>query len=144
MLILRLSAEPTEIRSSLDPWVATGWGGHFTFNFLLKCLRAFGEAGEIGARFEKKRAHERVTHVETEDGAGGVLLCRQLLQVLVEQLKKGQVKQTDPGLLVLKHLHVWKGFMNTVHNNKTCLIRIICMRALRAHRLLLAWSPCKR
>lgn len=44
-----------------------------------------------------------MTHVETEDGAGGVLLSRQLLQVLVEQLKKGQVKQTDPGL-VLKHL----------------------------------------
>lgn len=42
------------------------------------------------------------THVEAEHGAGGVLLGRQLLQVLVEQLKKWQVEQTDPGLLVLK------------------------------------------
>lgn len=45
------------------------------------------------------------THVESEHGAGGVLLGRQLLQVLVEQLKKWQVEQTDPGLLVLKHSH---------------------------------------
>lgn len=46
------------------------------------------------------------THIEAKQKAGGVLLCRQQPQVLVEQLKKWQVKQTDPGLLVLKHSHV--------------------------------------
>lgn len=47
-----------------------------------------------------------MTHVESEVEAGGVklLLHRQLLQVLVEQLQQGQVKQTDPGLLVLKRV----------------------------------------
>lgn len=48
------------------------------------------------------------THIEAEPGAGGVWLGRQLLQVLVEQLKKWQVKQTDPGLLVLKQSNVTK------------------------------------
>lgn len=47
-----------------------------------------------------------MTYVESEVEAGGVklLLHRQLLQVLVEQLQQGQVKQTDPGLLVLKRV----------------------------------------
>lgn len=61
------------------------------------------------------------THVETEDGAAGVLLCRQLLQVLVEQLKEWQVKQTDPGLLVLKYKHQ-KGIRNAVKKVRTVLI----------------------
>lgn len=43
------------------------------------------------------------THSEAETRAGGVRLGRQLLQVLIEQLQKRKVKQTDPGLLVLKH-----------------------------------------
>lgn len=47
------------------------------------------------------------THVETEDRAGGLLLWRQLLQVLVEQFKEWQVQQTDPGLLVLKRSCVY-------------------------------------
>lgn len=49
---------------------------------------------------------EGKTHIESEVEAGGVklLLHRELLQVLVEQLQQGQVKQTDPGLLVLKRV----------------------------------------
>lgn len=40
-----------------------------------------------------------------EHRAGCVLHSRQLLQVLVEQLKQWQVEQTDPRLLILKHSH---------------------------------------
>lgn len=43
------------------------------------------------------------THVKAKAGAGGVGFGRQLLQVLVEQLKNRQIEQTDPGLLVLQH-----------------------------------------
>ena len=44
-----------------------------------------------------------MTHVKSKSRAAGVRLGGQLLQVLVEQLKKRQVEHTDPGLLVLKH-----------------------------------------
>lgn len=43
------------------------------------------------------------THSKAKPGAGGLRLVRQLLQILIEQLQKRQIEQTDPGLLVLKY-----------------------------------------
>lgn len=45
----------------------------------------------------------RNTYIEHR--AGSVLHSGQLLQVLVEQLKKWQIEQTDSCLLVLKKSH---------------------------------------
>lgn len=52
-----------------------------------------------------------------EHRTGSVLYSGQLLQVLVEQLKKWQIEQTDPCLLVLKQLHATEKERNLMSTN---------------------------
>lgn len=52
-----------------------------------------------------------------------MLYSRQLLEVLVEQFKKWQVEQTDPGLLVLKHILMIDEF-NDLHTLLTLEIKL--------------------